>query len=213
MSHTPSPQQLLLSQDCPNEMLVESLVIKETDNPKLRYRRELEEIVQTKHGEISALDIKILETLRIRLGLSPAEAFDIKNEVLSPYRDYNKRLQEYRRTFFEASRREHLLLRSETRNGLKRLQELLNLKDEDVKAIEAQIIQKRKGSDGNNVLVVVSIVAAILLAGVSSWVIVSFLSPVRQEQTSQNPANSQEMGDVEQNTHSVQKSGRNNSQI
>lgn len=212
MSINQSIQQAIVSEDCAKEVLVESLVIKDTEDPKLKYRREVEEVVQVKQGEISSLDLKILDVLRARLGISMEEAFNIRNEVLSPYQDYKKRLNEYRRAFVEAVRRKPLL-KNETRNGLKRLQELLNLKDEDVKSLEEQILQKRKDTDGNNILAIVNLIGMILLAGVSSWVIVSFFNSIRQEPTSQNSANSQKIGIWEQDSQSASRGKSNNSKI
>jgi hypothetical protein len=190
MNSNPSLEQVLSLSDYEPEMLVENRVIKETDDPKLKYRKEIEDIASANNGEISALDLKILEVLRVRLGLLPEEAFGIKTEVLSPYREHNKRLQEYRRVFVEAIRREPLL-KSETRNGLKRLQELLNLNDEDVKPLEAQIIQKRKGTEKNSVWVLAGIVCMMLLVGIGSWATVSFFHSTLQEPTSQKPDASQ----------------------
>ncbi|HEY9634315.1 MAG TPA: hypothetical protein V6D14_12950 [Coleofasciculaceae cyanobacterium] len=192
MSPNNSQQQVLIPEVATNEMLVETRLMKDTDDSRLKYRREVEEMVVNKHGEISALDLKILEALRIRLGVSLEEAFEIRNDVLSPYREYKKRLTEYRKAFVEAVRRQHLI-RNDTRNGLKRLQELLNLNDEDVASLEAQILEKRKGSEGNNVLVLAGIISLILLAGISSWITVSLLSPVRQPAL-QNPVGSQQTG-------------------
>lgn len=212
MSINQSTQQAIVSENCPKEVLVESLVVKETEDSRLKYRWEVEELARTKKGEISALDSKILDVLRVRLGLSIEEAFNIRNEVLNPYRDYNKRLHEYRRAFVEAIRHQPTL-KSETRNGLKRLQGLLNLKDEDITSLENQILQKRKDTEGNNVLAILNLVGMVLLAGISSWVLVSVLNPVRQEPTSQNAANSQKIGDWRQDIPSVHGSKRNSSQI
>jgi transcriptional regulator of heat shock response len=190
MSNNHYQEQVLLLENRANEVLVESSVIKEPDDLKLKYKREVEDIVRANNGELSALDLKNLEALRVSLRLLTEEAFTIRNEVLQPYREYKKNLQDYRRTFVEAIRRDPLL-KSETRKGLKRLQEILNLNDEDVKLIEAQVTQKRKGSDGNRILVIAALVGTMLLAGIGSWAIVSLLSPLRQEPTSHNSSVSQ----------------------
>lgn len=190
MNQNSSQQQVLTPQVGAKNMVIESQVIKDTEDPKTRYRKELEEIISAKQGEISALDLKILEALRIRIGLSLEEAFDIRHEVLSPYQEYKKRLTEYRKAFVEAIRRESLI-RSDTRNGLKRLQELLNLQDEDIATLESQLLQKRKGSEGNKILILAGVISLILLAGISSWIAVSLLSPARQ-QIFQNPVGSQQ---------------------
>ncbi len=194
MSHNQSLEQVLNLDDCANEVLVEHQVIKDTSDPRLKYRREVEAIIHADHGEISALNLKILDTLRLRLGISQEEAFTIRAELLAPYREYRKNLQEYRRAFVEAVRREHLLKRedllkkSETRSGLQRLQELLNLRDEDVITLETQVLQKRRSTDGNSLAIAVNIVGLILLTGIASWIIVSLINPVRQQQTSGNQA-------------------------
>lgn len=190
MNQNSSQQQVLTPQVSAKNMIIESQGIKDTEDPKTRYRKEVEEIISAKQGEISALDLKILEALRIRIGLSLEEAFDIRYEALSPYQEYKKRLTEYRKAFVEAIRRESLI-RSDTRNGLKRLQELLNLQDEDIATLESQLLQKRKGSEGNKILILAGVISLILLAGISSWIAVSLLSPARQ-QIFQNPVGSQQ---------------------
>lgn len=190
MNDNRSQKQVLIREDCVDRTLTEGQMLERKEEVKEKYRQELEEMVDTNQGELSALDLKILEMLRVNIGLSPEEAFTIKNEVLTPYREYNKKLQEYRQSFIAAIRQEPVI-RRETRNGLKRLQELLGLREEDAIAIETRILQKRKGAEGNSILVLVSLVSMILIAGIGSWVAVSLLNPVWQEQTSKNSAVSQ----------------------
>lgn len=190
MSNNHSQKQVLVREDWTDNTLSEARMLERKEELKENYRQEMEEMVRANQGDLSALDIKILETLRVNIGLSPEEAFAIKNEIIAPYREYDKKLQEYRQSFIAAIRQEPVI-RRETRNGLKRLQELLGIREEDAIAVETRILQKRKGIEGNSILVIASLIGTMLIAGVGSWVAVSLLNPVWQEQTSNNSAVSQ----------------------
>lgn len=190
MSNNHSQKQVLVREDWTDHTLSEARMLERKEELKENYRQEMEEMVRANQGDLSALDIKILETLRVNIGLSPEEGFAIKNEIISPYREYDKKLQEYRQSFIAAIRQEPVI-RRETRNGLKRLQELLGIREEDAIAVETRILQKRKGIEGNSILVIASLIGTMLIAGVGSWVAVSLLNPVWQEQTSNNSAVSQ----------------------
>lgn len=187
MTHNSYPESNVLTLDSPvSEVLVEERVLKEIDNAKLIYRQEFEDIARAKQGQISALETKILDALRIRLGLTLEEAFAIKEEVVKPYRDYQQKLHEYKRAFVEAIRHEYVI-NSKTRQDLKRLQELFGLKEEDVLSLEAQVMQKRKSGSGNKLVLIVTVMSLVLVAGIGSWIMVSLMKPVGQQQNSQNP--------------------------
>ncbi|NMG21246.1 caspase family protein [Brasilonema bromeliae] len=107
-----------------------------TDNPKLRYRREIERYKS--QGEISFVGRRFLDELRDILGLSPDDAALIETEVLKPYREYKEKLQRYESVLSEAIQRENPLS-DNSRHDLKRLQQVLGLRKEDVEPIEERI--------------------------------------------------------------------------
>jgi hypothetical protein len=106
------------------------------EDPKLRYRKEVEHCAN--RGKISAVSRYTLDALRDGLGLRPEDAMAIEDEVLKPYQEYQKKLQRYEQALVEALQREHPLS-NETQNELKRLQQVLKLRDEDLAQIEAQV--------------------------------------------------------------------------
>ncbi|MBE9205184.1 GUN4 domain-containing protein [Nostoc sp. LEGE 06077] len=112
-----------------------------TEDPKLRYRKEVEHFAI--RGMISVVGRNALDALRDALGLKPEVAAVIEDEVLKPYQEYQKKLQRYEQVLVEAIQREHSLS-SDTQNELKRLQRVLNLRDEDIAQIEAQFISQKK---------------------------------------------------------------------
>ncbi|MEH1770186.1 caspase, EACC1-associated type [Nostoc sp.] len=111
-----------------------------TEDPKLRYRKEVEHFAS--RGVISAVGRNVLDALRNGLGLLPEDSAAIENEVLKPYQEYQKRLQNYEQVLVEAIGREHSLS-SDTQNELKRLQRVLKLRDEDIAQIEAKITSQK----------------------------------------------------------------------
>jgi phosphate transport system substrate-binding protein len=64
------------------------------------------------------------------------DAAAIKAKVIKPYREYKKNLQQYEQALVSARGREHTIALA-TRNSLKRLQQVLRLRDEDIEPIEA----------------------------------------------------------------------------
>ncbi|MEH2370398.1 caspase, EACC1-associated type [Nostoc sp.] len=109
------------------------------DDPKLKYRREVEYWVESGNGEISFTGRAALEGLQEELELISEEAAAIETKVLEPVEVYKKKLQRYEQAF-----RNEIKLgfppSDKTRTNLKRLQQALGLRDEDIALIEAPII-------------------------------------------------------------------------
>ncbi|MEJ1930883.1 caspase family protein [Nostoc sp. NIES-2111] len=110
------------------------------EDPKLRYRKEVEHFAI--RGVISVVGRNTLDALRDGLELLPEVAAAIEDEVLKPYQEYQKRLQRYKQVLVEAIGREHSLS-THTQNELKHLQRVLQLRDEDIALIEAQITSQK----------------------------------------------------------------------
>lgn len=102
-------------------------------DPKLKYRKEVERYVHG--GKISPVGRRILNARRDSLGLLPEEATSIEIEVLKPYREYKKKIQEYEQALVEAIQHEYPLS-DYTRSELQDLQQVLSLRDEDIAPIE-----------------------------------------------------------------------------
>ncbi|WP_086768033.1 GUN4 domain-containing protein [Nostoc sp. 106C] len=107
------------------------------DNPQLEYRKEVERCVRD--GKVSVTGRRILKRRQTQLGLSVQVASQIETEVLEPYRKYQENLKEYEEALIEAVEDEGTLSQH-TREELKRLQQLLQLRDEDIVSIEAGVI-------------------------------------------------------------------------
>ncbi len=123
-----------------------------TEDPKLRYRKEVEHCAS--RGEVSVVSRYTLDALRESLELPPEEAVAIEDEVLEPYRKYQKKLQRYEQVLVEAIQRGQPLSR-DTQNELKRLQRVLSLRDEDIAQIEAQVTSQKKAIPPSNKLAAV----------------------------------------------------------
>jgi tetratricopeptide (TPR) repeat protein len=112
-----------------------------TEDPKLRYRKEVEHCAS--RGEISALGRYTLDELRLGLKLPLEDAAAIEDEVLKPFQERQKKKQRYEQFLVETIQREGSLS-SDTQNELKRLQRVLKLRDEDIAEIEAQMTSQKK---------------------------------------------------------------------
>jgi len=103
-------------------------------DPKLKYRKEVETLVYEDNGEISPLSRSILNVLRANLDLLLEETSVIEHEVLKPYREKQNKLQKYREVLFVIISYEYPLSKL-NRNRLNRLQQSLQLRDEDIAPI------------------------------------------------------------------------------
>ncbi|KYC39800.1 ABC transporter substrate-binding protein [Scytonema hofmannii PCC 7110] len=113
-------------------------------DPRLRYRKEVE--LFSRRGEISPTGRTALEQFQVKLKLSSEEAIVIENEVLQPYREYQKRLQEYEQALVKEVERKYPIS-SDTQVELQRLQQILGLRNEDVEPIQTHIIAEQEKKD------------------------------------------------------------------
>ncbi len=111
------------------------------DDPKLKYRREVDYWVKRGNGEISFIGRTTLDTLRDKLKLTSEDAAEIEAKVLGPIEIHKKNSQIYEQAF----RNEIKLgfpLSDHTRTDLNHLQQVSGLRDEDIALIEAPIIKE-----------------------------------------------------------------------
>ena len=112
-------------------------------DPKLKYRKEAERY--SMRGEISLTGRALLNALRERLGVTHGEAQEIEEQVLQPFRERLKRIEDYRSAFVAEVERQYPLT-PETLSELKGLREILGLRKEDVTPVEqegiSQIVSK-----------------------------------------------------------------------
>lgn len=114
-----------------------------TDDPKLKYRKEVEQCIS--HGAISNVGRTTLDVLREELGLLPEEAVSIEAQVLKPYQEYQRKLQQYEQALEKAIQHEHPLSHN-TQHELRRLQQVLKLRDEDIAKINVKNISEEDES-------------------------------------------------------------------
>ncbi len=107
------------------------------DDPKLKYRKEVER--RAPQGRFTIPARRLLNSLRGQLGLSPDVAEAIEAEVLQPFREYQRKLQEYEQTLIETLQGENPLSQH-TLSDLKDYQQHLALLDDDVAPIEAKLL-------------------------------------------------------------------------
>ncbi|MBE9185875.1 protein kinase [Microcoleus sp. LEGE 07076] len=109
--------------------------------PKLTIYREEVDRRSSSRGDITVVGRRILEELRVSLELLPEEAEAIEDEVLNPYRKYRQKGERYEQSLQEAMQQEYPFSQ-ETRDELKRLQQILGLTDEDAARIEELVVPK-----------------------------------------------------------------------
>jgi len=107
------------------------------DDPHLKYRKEAEKRART--GKFSIPAKRLLSSLRRDLGISETDAEAIETEVLKPFQEYQRKLQDYRSTI-EASLAEEEDLSDDTINDLVDYRKYLALKPQDAAAIEQEML-------------------------------------------------------------------------
>ena len=111
------------------------------DEPKLQYRRKVQEILQRNNGDIDFLNRCLLEELCKRYGLSDEEAKAIETEEMEPYILFRNKLKRYEEVFSQAVEKYYPFTEN-TRETLREIQSLLGLRDEDIEPIEKRIIPR-----------------------------------------------------------------------
>ncbi len=107
------------------------------DDPRLKYRKEAE--LRSAEGRFSNIAKKVLKLLRRDFGISDEEAEAIEAEVLKPYHEYQRKLQDYR-TALQESLQEETTLSDATLKDLIDYRKQLALKMEDAEIIEREFL-------------------------------------------------------------------------
>jgi hypothetical protein len=119
------------------------------DDPKLKYRKEVERIASQE--ELNSPDLPydgnitdksnrtFLDVLQNSLNLTKEDAKAIEAEVLAPYRLRKDKLNKYSKLFENALKQSNPISQH-NRQNLKVLQQVLNLSDEDIESIEKRIL-------------------------------------------------------------------------
>ncbi|WP_427157819.1 SUMF1/EgtB/PvdO family nonheme iron enzyme [Aliinostoc sp. HNIBRCY26] len=102
------------------------------------YLQEARSRAQQSQGNFSVFALRILESRRVELGLSEEEAREIQAQVLQPYREYERKLQEYEQALIDAVKQQYPFSQG-TQKDLQDYKQYLGLKDEDIAAIEARV--------------------------------------------------------------------------
>jgi hypothetical protein len=111
------------------------------DSQKLeQYRQEVRLCLEKDGGELSAFSRSLLEGFRISFGLTPEEATAVETEELQPIRAKQEAQAQYTKVLADALTAENPLTEG-TRRHLQRFQETLGLIDEEVRVIEAPLIE------------------------------------------------------------------------
>ena len=111
-------------------------------DPRQKYQKEVARC--GKRGELTIVSRSILDTWRIKLGLSVDEAKALEDRVLEPYRrEFQQKLQQYKQVVTELLQRD-AAINDDTRQELQNLQQVLELRNEDTVPIEARIVAHLK---------------------------------------------------------------------
>ncbi|MGI8501398.1 MAG: caspase, EACC1-associated type [Hassallia sp.] len=113
------------------------------DDPKVKYRKEFNNIALEDEGEISLGNRFYLNEVQNNLGLSDEDANAIEFEVLEPYRQRQEKLQRYQQALSQIIQQQFPISEN-NRNGLQRLQTFLNLRDEDIAPIKQLVLAPKQ---------------------------------------------------------------------
>jgi formylglycine-generating enzyme required for sulfatase activity len=112
------------------------------DDPVLKYRKEVHRKVEQGKGKLSIFGERLLVNKQNEWGISIKLAKQIRDEVLQPYREYERKLAEYEqalRAAVEAGEIQYPLSPS-IEADLQEYKQHLKLKESDIEAIETRIL-------------------------------------------------------------------------
>lgn len=113
------------------------------DDPNLKYRKVVEECASEDEGEISLINRQSLNVIQKKLGLTIDIAQRIEAEVLEPYQKRQEKSQTYEKAFCQLIEQKYPIS-EKSRKQLQRLQNSLNLRDEDIASIERKILANKQ---------------------------------------------------------------------
>ncbi|MFN7759416.1 MAG: caspase, EACC1-associated type [Pseudanabaena sp.] len=113
------------------------------DDPKLKFRKEVEKFVRDSNGKISRFAKRGLEIDWQNLGLSQLEAEAIIHEVVRPYEEYDKKLVEYEQELV-AEVAQGFPFSKYVESQLEYYEKRLGLRDEDLKTIKNRVIGNKQ---------------------------------------------------------------------
>ena len=118
------------------------------DDPNLKYRKEVEECASEDEGEISLINRQSLNVIQKKLGLTIDIAQRIEAKVLEPYQKRQEKSQTYEKAFCQLIEQKYPIS-ERSRKQLQRLQNYLNLRDEDIASIERKILANKQVVDSS----------------------------------------------------------------
>ena len=111
-------------------------------DPRQKYQKEVARC--GKRGELTIISRSILDTWRLKLGLSVEEAKALEDGVLEPYRrEFQQKLQQYEQVVTDVLHRD-ASIHDDTRRELQNLQQVLELRNEDTVPIESKVAARLK---------------------------------------------------------------------
>jgi formylglycine-generating enzyme required for sulfatase activity/uncharacterized caspase-like protein len=112
------------------------------DDPELEYRKEVKRSLHD--GQITGTGRRILQRRRSELGLTSEVAMAIEAAVLQPYQEYFENLKEFREALAEDLKAGAGGLNQAAYEQLRRFQQVLQLRDEDVARAIGQVVPGRQ---------------------------------------------------------------------
>ncbi len=113
------------------------------DDPKLKYRKEVESRARVSNGTFSLFARNLLIRKRDEWGVAVADADAIELEVLLPYKEYKKKLKEFEQALTEAVTIE-FPFSAATATDLLDYEQHLGLREDDIKIIKELILTPRQ---------------------------------------------------------------------
>ena len=123
-----------------SEVIADLQSISNNQSKRAIYREEVVSRASVR-GDISIVGRRILDELQESLELSQEEKEIIEDEVLNPYRKYKDKGEKYEQTLQDTIQQEYPFSH-QTRQELKRLQQILGLTQENIELIEDRVIPK-----------------------------------------------------------------------
>lgn len=119
------------------------VLAKAIQNDKLKFRKEVEKVVSRNNGKVSAIARNLLARKWQELKIDSPEAEAIISEVLRPYLEYNKKIEEYEQTLLEAIAEEFPFSKA-MQEDLREYELHLGLREQDILELIAKIIKPKE---------------------------------------------------------------------
>jgi formylglycine-generating enzyme required for sulfatase activity len=117
------------------------------DDPKLKFRKEIDELITSQNGKILPLTRLLISRAKQQYEVTTEDAERIEQEVLRPWIEYAKNLEEYEKALIDTINHGFFPFSQTTQLEIEACEIKLGLRENDIEEVKARVVPKQAEYD------------------------------------------------------------------